>query len=443
MKRILLSFFLLLIAAAANATDYSGSSFIIRDPVLSIQGGYTTSTNFTLFQSAGHVVSGRSTSTNFELRSGFLWFPVVTTPVVTATAGNQQVALSWTAAVGSLGWTVSGYNVGRATVSGGPYTYTSSLGNVLSTTITGLTGGTTYYFVVRAEDAFANSIVTSAEVSATPTGAAGGGAGAGGVGQGGGAGLQTASVDFSGVAYPLARVTVLKDGTPTEVGVAAADGSFRIVNAGLSPGTYNFSIFAQDAEGRLSRPVVVTIEVSAGQIAAVAGILIPPTFDSDFQEVPTNAPIGFLGTAAPGALVTIFVDGETALQGFSSTDGRFGFRFDTRGLARGAHTAYAEATHRGIKSSQSDTLTFLIGERAVPREPGVPVTLPPGAPGRRVCLVRADFNCDGRVNLIDLSILLYWWDKPMPPNVAERIDLITDGRVNIFDFSVLVYYWTG
>lgn len=439
MKRILLSFFLLLIAVAANATDYSGSSFIIRDPVLSIQGGYTTSTNFTLFQSAGHVVSGRGTSTNFEVRSGFLWFPVVTTPVVTATAGSGQVALSWTAAVGSLGWTVSGYNVGRATTAGGAYTYTS-LGNVLATTVTGLTGGTTYYFVIRAEDAFANSIVTSAEVSATPTTAAGE---IGGVGAGGGAGLQTASVNFSGVAYPLARVTVLKDGAPAEVGVAAADGSFRIVTAGLSPGTYTFSIFAQDAEGRLSRPVTVTMEVSAGQIAAVAGILIPPTFDSDFQEVPAGAPIGFLGTAAPGALVTIFVDGETALQGFSGADGRFGFLFNTRGLARGAHTAYAVATHRGIRSAQSETLTFAVGDRAVPREPGVPVVLPPVAPPGRALCIRADFNCDGRVNLIDLSIMLFWWGKPLTPAAAERIDLIADGVINLFDFSVVVYYWTG
>ena len=109
-----------------------------------------------------------SKTANFEVRGGFLFYPTVTAPSsVSATAGNGQVALSWTASTGALGWVVSGYNVGRATASGGPYTYVA-VGNVTSSTRTGLTNGTTYYFVIRAEDALGISIATSSEVSATP-----------------------------------------------------------------------------------------------------------------------------------------------------------------------------------------------------------------------------------------------------------------------------------
>jgi len=94
-------------------------------------------------------------------------FPFSSTPVVTPTAGDAQVSLSWTAATALVGWSVGGYNVGQSTVSGGPYTYTS-VGAVTSSTRTGLSNGTTYYFVVRVEDAFGNSIATSTEVSEAP-----------------------------------------------------------------------------------------------------------------------------------------------------------------------------------------------------------------------------------------------------------------------------------
>ncbi len=60
---------------------------------------------------------------------------------------------------------------------------------------------------------------------------------------------------------------------------------------------------------------------------------------------------------------------------------------------------------------------------------------PSRAPSRRV----ADLNRDGRVDLVDFSILLYNWGRPQNP-VA---DLNADGRVDLVDFSILLYWWTG
>ena len=63
---------------------------------------------------------------------------------LTALAGNGQVALSWSASSGA-----TSYNVKRSTTSGGPYaTVASATGT--SFTNTGLTNGTTYFFVVSA-----------------------------------------------------------------------------------------------------------------------------------------------------------------------------------------------------------------------------------------------------------------------------------------------------
>src|SRR4029077_5243963 len=75
--------------------------------------------------------------------------PIPAAPTaLTPTAGNNQAALSCTAPAGP----VKSYNVKRATISGGPYTTISSTGTVAtnSYTDTGLTNGTTYYYVVSA-----------------------------------------------------------------------------------------------------------------------------------------------------------------------------------------------------------------------------------------------------------------------------------------------------
>jgi len=83
---------------------------------------------------------------------------------LTATAGNAQVSLSWSASAGA-----TSYNVMRGTASGGPY---SSIGSPANTsyTDTGLTNGTTYYYVVTAVDANGAS-GDSNQASATPAAA--------------------------------------------------------------------------------------------------------------------------------------------------------------------------------------------------------------------------------------------------------------------------------
>lgn len=78
-----------------------------------------------------------------------------------ATAGNAEVSLTWSASSGA-----SGYYVQRATVSGGPYVQIAvpSANNYNNS---GLTNGTTYYYVVSAFNSDGQS-ANSAQASATP-----------------------------------------------------------------------------------------------------------------------------------------------------------------------------------------------------------------------------------------------------------------------------------
>ncbi|HXI85010.1 MAG TPA: carbohydrate-binding protein [Verrucomicrobiae bacterium] len=81
---------------------------------------------------------------------------------LTATAGDAQVALSWSASFGA-----TGYNVKRALVSGGPYaTITNGLANT-GYTDSSVTNGVHYYYVATAVNAGAES-TNSNEAAAVP-----------------------------------------------------------------------------------------------------------------------------------------------------------------------------------------------------------------------------------------------------------------------------------
>jgi len=84
---------------------------------------------------------------------------------LTALAGDGQVKLSWTIVPGA-----TSYKVYKSTESGLNYTEVApgTTKSTLSYTVTGLTNGTTYYFVVKASSAAGGDSVYSSEATALP-----------------------------------------------------------------------------------------------------------------------------------------------------------------------------------------------------------------------------------------------------------------------------------
>ena len=407
------------------AEDYTSSSFIIRDPVMTIFGGYSSSTSFGHITGDGQTAIGEQASGSFIGRSGALYFPIVTSPSVGATPGVEEVALAWTASVGELGWNVSGYEVGQATAPGGPYAY-SSVGNVLDSTRTGLTGGTTYYFIIRALDAFGDAIATSDEVSATPTVASGGddddeGSG-GGVSTGPrDPGGTSGSVTLEGYAHPGGTVFVLRDGILVQEIPVNADGRFSATIDDMPLGTHIMTIYGIDGSGIRSGLLSFQVALSSFSRSTSLRLFIPPTLSIEENGAGS---IEVTGSTVPGASVGVVITDGTAtisvLTGVADEDGNY-FLSIARSLVQSPSIAF-----RALAAVDTVRSSFGLAVRV------------PGIAGGIVR--RGDFNKDGKVNLTDFSMLAYWHGRTNPP---ASVDLNGDGTISLVDFSILTYYWTG
>jgi hypothetical protein len=82
-----------------------------------------------------------------------------------ATFGDTEITLDWDP---SPEWDVDYYTVYRGTTSGGPYSQIATNLTVCAYTDTGLTNGTTYYYVLTATDLDSNESGISNEASETP-----------------------------------------------------------------------------------------------------------------------------------------------------------------------------------------------------------------------------------------------------------------------------------
>ena len=126
-----------------------------------VKPGQTATLNVTFAPAGTGLIPGSATVTSNATNS-----PAVVTLSGTGVqaAVSHSVTLTWTASTS----TVSGYNVYRSAVSGGPYTKLTSAPIAATTYMdTTVQSGQTYFYVVTSVDSSALESVNSAEVSAT------------------------------------------------------------------------------------------------------------------------------------------------------------------------------------------------------------------------------------------------------------------------------------
>jgi hypothetical protein len=82
---------------------------------------------------------------------------------------------------------------------------------------------------------------------------------------------------------------------------------------------------------------------------------------------------------------------------------------------------------------------------SLPKPPRLEVKVPPPSPPPSPCdsllVQRVDLNGDCRVDIVDLSIIVYFFGRS--DDQMSRFDLNNDGVVELVDVSILMFYWTS
>lgn len=249
-------------------------------------------------------------------------------------------------------------------------------------------------------------------------------------GSGGTVTAPIATVVISGTVFPNAKLTLLKDGSISTTLIANPDGTFQITINNLNFGNYQFSLYSEDPTGQISAAHVINVSAFTSQPYVYSGIILPPTLSASGLLIKIGDSYSVFGYSAPGSTVTLLAPNGNGL-GSATADSSGLYRISLRAnLAAGIHSLRATANLNGRTSLPSKPIQVLFYSENLP-----PDQVPP--PQYVSCV---DYNKDRRVNLIDFSILLFWFGKnPVPPSVDCNSDLVID----IKDFSILMYFWTG
>lgn len=252
---------------------------------------------------------------------------------------------------------------------------------------------------------------------------------------GGGVSAKGARVVLTGRAYPSSKVTVLKDAQVVATTIADGSAHFQVLISGLSAGTYFFSLYSEDNKGLRSSLLTFPVSVTKGILAKIDSIFVAPTMVGDKIKVKKGDPIILFGQSLPISDVTIEVNSPQPFffKTKSTEDGTYLYNLDSSVLDFGQHHAQSRSSANLAISSQSAAYEFEVGTQNVYNN-----VLPS-------CPTKADLNGDCRVNLVDFSIVAFWYNRPLSPafSIREVNHLNADGKINLVDFSIMAFHWTG
>jgi hypothetical protein len=331
--------------------------------------------------------------------------------------------------------------------------FSPSLGTTHYATVYGHVNDVTYSYYVRCTSIYdtpnTDDYVISFKLKATPTTnqslgvgvAAPGGGGASSRGAGniayGSQYLYRASVTLSGFAMPLGAISILRDGKKEASVQAKPDGTFSVLVDALERGTYTFLTFAEDSKGKKTATYSSTLTLESGTNNTISNIVLPPSVTATKDTVEVGETISLSGETAPGSTVEVYLQPQVPGQGLGSAKkfiatsteasatergGAWSVDVDTAGLTKGTYRIRARTIRSPqAESTYSTVLLVGVGEGPTP-DTGM----------------AADINKDGKVNLVDFSIMLTSWGGTNPD-----ADINADGVINLSDFSIMLFNWTG
>lgn len=225
--------------------------------------------------------------------------------------------------------------------------------------------------------------------------------------------VPDSTATFAGFAPGSSTVTVKDNGLTVGTTTTNPGGTF-LKTLISTPGIHDFSLYFTDTAGRTTPETLFDdINLPYHTDTPINDIHLPPTVELSKNNIFLGEGVNIFGQAAPGSTVHVVLNGTEI---FSSVLGSSDYSFLLNsGYTIGNNTVHTYLTRAGLANSiNSFTQNLTVSN----------------------CR-RSDLNCDGRVNLTDFSILMYWWETSGPTGDTNQ-----DGKVGLIDFSIMLFDWT-
>lgn len=236
-------------------------------------------------------------------------------------------------------------------------------------------------------------------------------------------------VIISGYAFPNSTVGFLVDGNFFDTTRSNGSGVYSVTLDEIARGVYTFGVYAEGPDDVRSSTFSTSFTVTGARTTSLGNVNVAPSILVNPDPVDPNSTVNFSGYALPDSTVTIQNSriNNTSSQNLTTTSdssGAWSLDVSTSGFSVDTYQVRAKSEQTGGRSTNFSDHTFY----GVGQEADLPIN--------------ADLNRDGSVNLIDFSILLFWWNSDGGASDPPA-DINQDGRVSLTDFSILLFNWTG
>ena len=271
------------------------------------------------------------------------------------------------------------------------------------------------------------------------SGGGGGGGSGGSNGNSGGGGFESTDgayrsgdgeVTITGFTSPRSVVTFLVDGKIAKTATAGNDGLYTVLLDLIARGAYTFGVYSTDAAKIKSSTFSTSFTVVGARASSLSNIMIPPSILVTPDPVTPGTAVIISGYTIPNSIVTIENEKEGSaasrkvFTGAANANGAWSISVESNTFSNGTYKVRAKAAQTtGLQTNFSNFTIYGVGQAA--NRP-----------------LNTDLNRDGKVNLVDFSILLFWWGTAGGDSDPPA-DINSDAKVNLTDFSILLFNWTG
>ncbi|MEN9920296.1 MAG: hypothetical protein RL538_189 [Candidatus Parcubacteria bacterium] len=238
-----------------------------------------------------------------------------------------------------------------------------------------------------------------------------------------------ARVIISGYAFPNSPIAVLVDGKVARTTKSSGSGTFSVTLDAIARGAYTFGVYGESPDKVRSSTFSTSFTVTGGRTSELTNINVAPSIKVTPDPVTPGQTLTVSGYALPNSTVTIQNGKQKSKMMSEATatadsSGKWSTTLNTSSFSKGTYQVRAKSVQtNGTQTNYSEYTYYGVGEKAS----GV---------------MNADLNRDGRVNLTDFSILLFWWNSNGGDSEPPA-DINQDGKVNLTDFSILLFNWSG